>query len=364
MGLKYENDKRGGTRVSDDFFAGYIISLFNKKTRVTSRQLSLIAGGKRTPSVLFTVEKNKLYTLFGLFPDSSKKDWEQVAAMLIEKRLLSLTDEKLSLTPEGLRFKESFIKKFPLYNELDQLRYASTKLLFWHRLIFTTQVLSEYSFKNKHYVPYLSSLDDQQSLKKWLAEQGRPMDTLAVEWFGELKGLFTSLPQKEADFIAGHMTGYNVSGSTSRQLRERYGLSKVHYIVLVDQLSYKAARGDKKDFPLLASLWESTHLDRDEGLSRSARLTKQLLEKGKGIEEIARMRKLKANTIKEHILECVLITDWPYFKRYIPAEHYRPCHAVFQTDPDVTYAEAKSEIQGLDFFTFRLIEIERTRHHE
>lgn len=350
--------------MSDDFFTGFLISLFNEKTSVTTRQLSLIAGGKRTPSVLFNVEKNKLYTLFGLFPDISIVKWERAVELLIEKQLLSRTEEKVSLTIEGLKARRTYIKDFPMINDLDQLRYSSTKPLFWNRLIFTTQVLSEYSYKNKHYVPYLSSLDDQQSLKRWLAEQGRSMEKLAEDWSEELKALFKSLPQNEADFIAGHFTGHHVSGSTSRQLQEAYGLSREHYIVFVDQLSYKMSQLDKSQFPVLSSLWNSTHKDRDEGLSHSARLSKQLLERGKGIEEIAGRRKLKTNTIKEHILECVLITDWPHFKRYIRPEHYAACQSVFETNPEINYADAKSLIDDLDFFTFRLIEIERTRHYE
>lgn len=253
---------------------------------------------------------------------------------------------------------------FPLNNELDQLRYSATKPLFWNRLIFSTQVLSEYSYKNKRYVPYLSSLDDQRSLKKWLKDLGRPMDELAKSWSEELKSLFQTLKQKDADFIAGHFTGHLVSGSTSRQLQETYGQTREHYLVVIDQLSYKAAHLNKAQFPLLSSLWDSTHLDRDEGLSHSARVSRELLEKGKGIEAIARSRKLKANTIKEHILECVLITDWPLFKRYIRSEHYTACHELFNTTPSVKYAEAKTLIDDLDFFAFRLIEIERMRHHE
>ncbi|SFB88269.1 Uncharacterized protein YpbB [Alkalibacterium subtropicum] len=346
-----------------DFFAGFIVSLFNEKTSVTTKQLSLIAAGKRTPSVLFNVEKNNLYTLFGLFPEVSLKGWERVGQTLLDYRLVKSTEDALSLTEKGFKARESFITDFPVNNGLEQLRYSTTKPLYWNRMIFTTQVFSEYSYKNKQYVPYLSSLEDQRNMKKWLVEQGRPMDELAQEWFRELKALFQSLPAKEADFIAGHFSGHHVSGSTSRQLQERYGLSKEHYTVFIDQLSYKIVQHDNKRFPLLLSLWNRTHLDCDEGLSHSARLSRRMLERGKGIDEVAVERKLKANTIREHILECVLITDWPHFKQYIRPDHYTACHTLIGADPAVSYAEAKNEITDLDFFTFRLIEIERMRRH-
>lgn len=347
----------------EDFIFKFILSLFNEQTRVTAKQLSLIAGGKRTPSVLFNVEKNKLYTLFGLFPDLSLKEWESLTNTLLENELVDLNEGSLCQTAKGAKVKKNFTDAFPVNNELDQLRYSATKPLFWHRLIFTTQVFSEYSNNNKHYLPYLSSLDDQQSLKKWLGEQGRSMDALAADWFKELRAFFQTLLPKEADFIAGHLTGYNVSGSTSRQMQETFGLSQKHYAVFIDQLSYKSARLDGDRYPLLKSLWETTHMDCDEGLSYSARISKHLLEEGKGIEEIARRRKLKANTIKEHILECVLITDWPYFKRYIRAQHFTACHELLETNPSVKYAEAKTLIDDLDFFTFRLVEIERMRRY-
>ncbi|MER2063152.1 MAG: helix-turn-helix domain-containing protein [Alkalibacterium sp.] len=348
----------------DEFFKKFIISLFSDRTNVTTRQLALIAGGKRTPSVLFNIEKNKLYLLFGLFPEIPLKDWEHLVKRLLEKQLLSVIDDKLSLTTKGKELKQSFSEEFPIDNSLEQLRYATTKPLFWNRLIFTTQVFSEYSYQNKKYVPYLSSLEEQRSFKKWLKEQERPMNELAKDWLRELTALLHKLPPNEANFFAGHFTGFKVSGSTSRQLQERYELSSTHYTVLVDQLSYKAAQLDENDFPLLTSLWYSTYLDSDEGLSRSARRSKLLIEKGNGIETIARRRRLKSNTIKEHILECVLILDWPYFKRFISPEQYAACHAVFEKKPDMDFSAAKELIENLDFFTFRLIEIERTRHYE
>lgn len=342
----------------------YILSLFDDNTDVTVRQLNLIASGKRTPSVLYNVEKNNLYVLFALFPDISLKEWQHVIQYLISDGLLELHDDYVKITPEGSIQKDKFLKKHTFINNLDQLHYSATKKLYWRRFIFITQILSEFSYQNKRYIPYLTSVDDQMSTKKWLSTLNEPLSELALSWMRELTALLQLFTIEHANFIAGHFIGHGLSGKTSRQLQSVYDLSSEHYVVLIDQLSYQMAQLDKDIFPLMTSLWDHTHSDCDEGLSRSAWLSKMLLEKGYSLEEVARRRKLKSNTIKEHILECVLITDWSYYKRYISSKHYKSLHSLFTSKPSTDFSEAKERISDLDFFTFRLVEIERVRQHE
>ncbi|MFO8069802.1 MAG: helix-turn-helix domain-containing protein [Alkalibacterium sp.] len=350
--------------MADHFLENYILSLFNKNTIVTIKQLSLIASGKRTPSVLFNVEKNKLYVLFGLFPDLSIKEWERIIHILISERQLKIADDRLTLTPEGLKEKKDFNKDYPFINNLDQLRYATTKQLFWNRFIFITQIFSEYSHQNKDYVPYLSTIENQLSIKKWLVGYRKGMDELTLMWFKELNALLKSFPTEHSNFIASHFVGYKTNGSTSRQIKNSNNLSTEHYKVLIDQLSYQIAQRDEKSFPLLSSLWKYTHKDSDEGLSHSAWLSKNLLENGVSLGEVAKRRNLKNNTIKEHILECVLIENWPYYKRYIASAHYTNLHNLFESKQVSTYSEAKIVLEDLDFFSYRLIEIERIRQND
>ncbi|HAJ69814.1 MAG: helix-turn-helix domain-containing protein [Alkalibacterium gilvum] len=347
-----------------DFFSKYLLSLFSEKTYVSAKQLNLIAKAKRTPSVLFNVEKNKLYALFGLFPDIALKKWEETTSVLIDKDLLSRTDGHMRLTKKGFIVKSSFLEKFPNFNNLNQLSYSGTIPIFFNRLVFITQILSEYSYSNKNYSPYLSSVNDQIKIKKWLVKQALPMDTLIYNWSAELSTLFRHLPANEADFIAEHFTGYMVHGETSRQIQEKYNYTQEEYSIRLTQFNNRIITLDSKINPLLSSLLRSTHKDCNEGLSYSANLTKQWLERGKEINEVAKIRKLKPNTIKEHILECVLILNWPHFKRYVPYEKYSACHELFEKHSAVKYSEAKDMIKELDFFTFRLVEIERIRHDE
>ncbi|OJF91127.1 hypothetical protein AX762_11365 [Alkalibacterium sp. 20] len=350
--------------MADHFLENYILSLFNNNTSVTIKQLSLIASGKRTPSVLFNVEKNKLYALFALFPELSIKDWERIIHILVTQQSLKIADDHLRITPTGIKEKEAFKKEFPFINNLDQLRYATTKQLFWNRFIFITQIFSEYSYQNKDYVPYLSTIENQSSIKKWLVGYGKAMDELTLIWIEELNALLQSFSTDHSNFIAGHFVGHNLNGSTSRQIQNTYDLSTEHYKVLIDQLSYKIGQRDENSFPLLSSLWKHTYKDSDEGLSHSAWISKILLEKGINLDEVAKRRKLKNNTIKEHILECVLIKNWPHYKHYIAVTHYTELHSLFESKQVSTYAEAKTIIEDLDFFSYRLIEIERIRQND
>lgn len=348
--------------MTDHFFERYILNLFDECTSVTLKQLHLIAIGKRTPSVLYTIEKNKLYALFTLFPACSIAEWKKVIQYLVDEEVVKIQEGFISLTPKGIKEKSHFNLTYPYSNDLDQLRFSSTKERFWHRLIFITQIFSEYSYHNKKYVPYVSTLETQYSVKRWLIKHEKAMDELCSLWYHELTALFSTFPIDDSNLICRHFVGHQYSGSTSRQLQEVYGLTSEHYTVLTNQLSYQIGQQAKESLPLLASLWDTTHADCNEGLSHSAWLSKTLLEKGMSITDVAKRRKLKPNTVKEHILECVLIVDWPEFKTHIDPYHYALLHSLFETSKTLTFSEAKAMHPELDFFSFRLIEIERGRH--
>ncbi len=348
---------------TDRFLEHYILSLFSDRTSVTLKQLHLISSGKRTPSVLYTVEKNKLYVLFSLFPELSLYDWEKIIHYLISEQLLITEENRLLLTKKGTEEKNDFLKQYRFANDLDQLRFSTTKQIFWRRFIFITQIFSEYSFQNKQYIPYLSSLEDQNSVKHWLSSHGKPMELLAVLWYKEVRSTLEAFPSEYSDFIAGHFVGHALSGSTSRQLRDSFDMSTHHYNILIDQLSFRIGHREQRAYPLLTSLWRHAHNDCDEGLTHSARVSKKMLETGAHLNEVASKRKLKPNTIKEHILECVLVDNWPYFKRYIDETHYLEVHKLFDADPALTFTDVKKRVEELDFFSFRLIEIERVRQN-
>ena len=104
-------------------------------------------------------------------------------------------------------------------------------------------------------------------------------------------------------------------------------------------------------------------IETNHGLSMSTNETFQLLGQGYSISDIANIRRLKENTIREHILELAFILyDFP-FEAFVPEELYQDLHTAFEKNEDYAYRDAKSDFEELEFIYYRLVELERMRKY-
>lgn len=346
--------------MTEMFELNYINYLFSEKTSVTLRQMELIAEGKRTPSTLFTAEKNQLQALFLSSLSLSKSEWVDRMKKLSDLGWLTQEEGRYQITPSGQQSKEAFILNYPLLNCTLEMSDALTRKAFWHWFIFVTQILSEFSYGNKGYIPYISDRLTQNRIKKWLAEQGFPQKPLAFMWADEIKAFLETLPDELGTFIVNQMIGHNYEGMTKRQTAEKHGMTSLEVLltteILMDRLSLFFEESD-----LLKSLWDTVHKSCHYGLSDSAYRSMTFLMNGSSIHRTAAIRKLKENTVKEHVLEAVLISKYTGYKSLIPKEVYDQLRKLFLSEPSLSYAQAQQEIQQLEFFWYRLVEIERIR---
>lgn len=342
------------------FELNYINSLFSQETAVTIRQMELIAEGKRTPSTLFTAEKNQLQTLFLSSLSLNTSEWNARLKKLTDLGWLTENEGRYQTTMKGQQAKKAFISDYPLMDCSLDMSAALTRKEFWHWFMFVTQILSEFSYGNKEYMPYINDRTSQNRIKKWLAEQGFPHKSLSLRWAGEIKSFLETLPDAHCTFIVDQLIGHGYEGMTKRQTAEKYNMTPLEVLITTENLMVRLSRSFETSV-LLKSLWDSAHKSCHYGLSDSAYRSMTLLTKGNSINKTAALRKLKENTVKEHVLEAVLISKYNGYKSFIPEHIYDQLRKLFLNEPSLTYAQAQQDIHQLEFFWYRLVEIERIR---
>lgn len=343
-----------------DFILEYITFLFTEQTRVTSKQLELIASGKRTPSNLFTAEKNELHELFNSSLNFNESDWEACLDTLVKNEILINESGIHSISPIGLEKKKEFHKQYPFITKVKTLTHLQTRKEFWSWFVFVSQILSEFSYKNNRYIPYTSDYSKQIAIKKWLSRQLSDAKKLSHNWASDISVFLTCIPDHYRYFLLDQFTGHDYDGLTRRQLSEKYEIEDSAIDIIVSHLMHQLYINREK-MPLLHSLWDEAHVYYHNGLSESAWKSMKLLEKNYSIDQVSRIRKLKENTIKEHILERVLVNPEENGSDYVPDMIQNKLDELFEEYPDLTYKEARMHIESLEFFWFRLMEIERIR---
>lgn len=359
-----EKYSKGGRKMVDEFTIHFLISLLSKQTRVTPKQLELISKGKRTASLLFNIERNQLYALYELFPKWEVKEWCSIVESFEKNGWIDFEEDYLRLSEQGIQAKINFQRENPLIQGIRTIEYTKTNKQFWHRFIFMNQIVSEYRYENSSYYPFITVFDEQQAMKKWLKNQKEPLETLSVKWVRDFHNFLETLPGEYAEFLVDQMVGYKEAGMTQRQLLDKYSMSESHATIIRIYILERLRLYSLKESPLFSNLFKSVHIEENLGLSKSTYDSMVFLESGQSIEKVAALRNLKANTVKEHILEMVLVRKWKNYKPFIPPLYYELIQLLFEEKPDITYSEVKLKDHNIEFLWFRLIEIERMNESE
>lgn len=345
----------------DSLLLDYVNSLITDQTAIKVNQLKLINEGKKTPSNLFIAEKNHLQSLFNAQYDLSTKQWEEVMQQLLYYNFVQIREELYTGTVTGKKRKKDFLRENTIFSAEHTLEFSQTRNQLWSWIVFVSQILSEFAYDSKKYIPYSSNRENQIRVKNWLRKQNKPMSEIKQLWSEELIKFINDLPDTYRYLLIDQLVGFNKDGLTDRQLSEKYKLSKIELDIVMNHLMQLLIRNQFCSDSVINSLVQEVHLLNKKGLSHSATETLKLINQSWSIEAISRKRRIKLNTVKEHILEAVLVIQALPVSLFIPESYYHKLNQLFIEKPDLTYKEALSELTDCEFFWYRLVEIERMR---
>lgn len=347
----------------DEYFLYYVMSLFKEKEPLKLAQLIHVFHGRRTPSMLYVVEKHQLFSAFNYASTLSRDQLEACLHKGIEQNWLRKEEKEYYLTTLGKKEVGNYFSSHPYPTALTSLQYAKVRHPFWERFQLLSQVFSEKKYQNTDYSPVIKHPSHQHGVKRWLHRQGQPMEKLIIQWVEEVINAFTLLDEDRAHFLALQLAGHKQTGKTKNQVAEFYHFTMAECDFFLENSleCFLQIIAQTDDLFLLSSLLKDIQEETHMGVSASTYQTASYLKKGYSIQQIAKERQLKVSTIHEHLLEIAFIYPRFSYEKYVPKEIYVQLKDLFNEQPEIPYREMKEKISDLPFLYYRLVQLERMR---
>lgn len=347
-----------------NYFNYYILSYFKieKVTRVS--QILQVLRGKRTPSMFYLTEINQWHHGFSFEKRIGREELKEIINCLLQDNFLVEKEKGYLLTPIGKEKLDEYFEKKYLPNKIVHFSNLSLRRPFWDRLQLFTQVFSEYSYQNSKYIPIIKSPMHQENVRQLFQAVDGNLDFVFKKWVKEQELLFKHMEETKADVLVNILTGHENIGKTSVQLAKELKMQTLEFdFYLRDILEelIEIIKENRTKVPLLYKILKQTNEEVFLGLSQSTYQSYQLLQQGADIEQVASRRYIKENTVKEHILEMAFILDKFPVQHFMPEQTYEHLNQQFESQKEYSFREAITVDEALEFYQYRLVELERMR---
>ncbi|MDQ0219023.1 hypothetical protein ELQ35_09910 [Peribacillus cavernae] len=266
--------------------------------------------GKKSSQTIQDAHLYGLKELFGTYSPVTRELLEQISASLLQRSLIDQQREShFLLTEKGRDVLHEYGKNYPLPSALDGWSYQSNPAAFWGRLTLLIQSLSHIIHEQNHFYPIQRNADIQNWVKRFFRLHLQNRSQIGKGLFDELVMLLEKKSDIERNIFVMRLTGSHRVGSTFKQISETAKLDEVYirflFLGILHSILHEI-NANKTCFPFLFSIIEDLPAGVDKPLTESAKVTFDHIKKGKRPDEIAGFRRLKVNTIEDHIVEIVL----------------------------------------------------------
>lgn len=341
--------------LNDTFNQLLILSMYDKLTN--TGQIHNVLTGRTTPSILFLVEINQWHHLYGVFPKLSRNSVEKLHRLYLDNHYIENADKKFHLTQKSKNYLKN---NFSQFKEGSATFYTAEILEdFWSLIRFVSQVISEKKYNNKQYIPHRDDLTSQLFVKYLLKEN----EEIENKWFKEQYQIFEWMSEDESLLLANSLTGHQQNGLTLDQIAriQKVTVGKIYFNKLNAINNFVNNIFKSKNLVLHHKVIEEILSRHDYGLTSSAYQTLKLLSENFSIKEIARIKYVKVSTIKEHILEIAFKLPEVELTYLVPDEAKKILSNYFNKTENRHFKDMAEQISDLEFYQYRLIEIEWIR---
>ncbi|KRM23789.1 helix-turn-helix domain-containing protein [Latilactobacillus graminis] len=333
----------------------YLLCLLTpEKRRYQAIYYTLI--GKRTTSNLYAGLAYGLLKWLQIYPNLEQTQFQVELKRLQTGGLVEIDARYVWLTTAGRQKKAEWQPQlfWPTHYMGPQMGHLAQ---FTARFLLAIQIVSEYQHQNTQYYPLATSMKDRVWVASWF-KRHKSVPNFSTQLQTELTQLLAQLDTKQADLLVNQFIGHHILGKSQQQLawaldsspltirvRTLDAFAQILGLLLTSELGY----------PLLTELVEH----HGSQLSQSTLQTWQLIQHGATIEQISQQRHVKVGTIKEHLLEAaILLPQFPFTQFLIPGITQKLA-VMMAEKPTLSFNEAQAALPQLDFFVYRLYQIQR-----
>lgn len=240
-------------------------------------------------------------------------------------------------------------------SNMNGLVYGDQTFLFWKRLSLLVQVLSNGKQQETLYFPVQRNKNIQEWVKSCLRANPN-VEKLSSDLYKEMYSLLTSLSQTlNPDILVFRLTGYKDYGWTELQVAEKLNMHeeefRFQFLNVIHGILSELER-EPSTYPLLYSICLKS--DQLQNLTISTSKTYELYQRGHSIEEIARIRDLKINTIEDHVIELILTKKEFAIDPFISQVEYENVLSVMKDAQTKRLKPIKEKLPHLSYFQIRV----------
>ncbi|MBE3568611.1 MAG: helix-turn-helix domain-containing protein [Bacillales bacterium] len=316
-----------------------------------------ILKGKKSLQSIQDVHFYELTKWFSTVPYMNRSDFEKEIQQLCDQQWCHLENGgRAFLLPKGKSELEEFWTKNPALPYLDGWPLHSMASVFWKRLNLLVQTVSHLIHQESIFYPAERNEQVQNWVKKWLLGRKVNRADTGVQLYRELYELLQSEKTEDPRLLVFRLSGYERIGKTAAQTAKQLGMDEPEYWLrfthLIHFMIHSALHHPKK-FPILYEMLLDLH--QPVILTKSARKTYDLFQRGLSVEQIANVRRLKRNTIEDHLVEIALNVPDFSIDSFIEKDEFEAFKKAAKTLTSKKLKDIKAILPHLSYFQIRLV---------
>ncbi|WP_453995348.1 helix-turn-helix domain-containing protein [Bacillus nitroreducens] len=319
-----------------------------------------LLNGKKSSQTIGDANLFNLTMLFGILKPLERLHFEKEIQNLLEHGLIheiELRSNKFITTSKGKILLKSELEQKPIPEKLEGWKYHDKAILFWRRLSLLTQVLSNLIDNKTQYTPIQQDESVFEWVKGFLKRKGQNRFSLSETLYQEVLGILEMVSELEATIFVMRLTSSKRIGYTMDQISSLLNEDETWCQVLFFHTLHTIIGHLETNhtlYPILALITDSQHAN--VTLTASTKTTYQMIMQGKTIEEIAKIRNLKRNTIEDHVVEVTHQQPDFSIEPYVPIEHQQLILSKYKETPTRQLRPLKEKLpEGISYFEIRLV---------
>jgi uncharacterized protein YpbB len=307
-------------------FTGLLLTISEniQKERSLSSIYHLLTGAKRIQTQQDApIFYNEPY--YGIYKDLKKSDFDEKIYELLRHELIKEEiDDKgrkvIAATKKGASWLAAHQASLPLHYFQGML-FQDITYPFYRRLLLFIQTLSNIKENYFTFIPVVTDKDAENFVRSAYHELKGKEKNVLHNLFHELQTVLEQTTDEIASIFVDRLSGYQHYGKSIDQLSNTFKKEKHDiYLLLVCAVHalLRAATTQHDTYRILYFLTKD--LEHTVLLTDSAEKTYKLFKLGYPLKRISEIRRLKINTIYDHITEIALNDPLFPFEQFVPKQ--------------------------------------------
>ncbi|SFL84384.1 Uncharacterized protein YpbB [Gracilibacillus orientalis] len=309
-----------------------------------------------------TIQDSNLFGLtnyFGVYKPLSRQAFNKEIRRLNHNQFITLNidQQTVHITDKGHNYFNQIKEEHKHFFHLNGAEFHQTADQFSKHLLLFIQTLTHLHQKNQRFIPIIEDIETQQFVKKvWNKQQQLGTEKILKSIYQDLTIILETFPDSHAGAFVDSLTSVKKVGLSRYQIAKKYNITSHNvyfsFMNIIHAICKAIETNQSLTFlPQLYPVHKNQML-----LSDSANQTFYYLQQGLSIDEIANVRTLRVNTIKDHIVELAYIYKTLNWTGYMTEQQYLLVKDTLAKLQSKKLKDIKSELpESISYFQIKLV---------